>query len=191
MTIPCRCWMTTRPRETRTGSDVLVEIERKYLLRAMPVFPKDAKIELWWIEQGYLDATIADAHARREAIAEGRLRRIVMPDGSVKHVHTLKRGLGLVRQEIEREISPAEFQRHWLRTAGARLRKTRHRVRAGDMIWEIDVFEGIELVLAEIELPTADTSVSIPVWLTDHVVREVTNDPAYTNSSIARRIKLA
>ena len=36
------------------------------------------------------------------------------------------------------------------------------------------------------ELPAADTPVVFPPWLAAYVVREVTDDPAYLNSSLAK-----
>lgn len=147
-----------------------LEIERKFLLRSVPQMPPHD--EIWNIEQGYF--------------AEGgRLRRTVMPDGSIVCTHVIKKGQGLVRIERERQISPDEFDREWPRTNGRRLSKIRHRIREGEVVWEIDAFKGIELVLAEVELPSADAAVAIPAWLEPFIEREVTDDPRYTNSSIA------
>lgn len=163
-----------------------LEIERKYLLSGRPEIPAGA--EVWRIEQGYLWPPEIGATPGHDDISFGRLRRTIMPDGSIDCTHTLKQGIGMVREETQRFISPEEFERHWPRTVGRRLRKSRHRVREGDLIWEVDVFEEPELVLAEVELPHADTPIVMPVWLRPHVVREVTDDPAFTNSSIALRI---
>jgi CYTH domain-containing protein len=58
---------------------------------------------------------------------------------------------------------------------------------ATGLAWEIDVFEDRPLVLAEVELPSADAEAPPPAWLARHVVREVTDDPAYANSALARR----
>lgn len=157
------------------------EIERSFLLRGMPPLPSGA--EIWRIEQGYL---AQDARSG----PEGRLRRIEHGDGTIEHVHTVKRGFGLVRSEVERRIDAAEFDRLWPSTEGRRLVKTRHRVRTDDgsgLVWEIDRFEGIDLVLAEVELPSAETVPSIPPWLEDWIVRDVTEEPEYRNSSIALR----
>lgn len=150
-----------------------LEIERKYLLRVAPVLPPSA--ETWRIEQGYLPG-------------QGRLRRITRADGRVVLIHTLKQGVGLVRQEVEREITPEAFERDWPATQGARLRKTRHRVpdAATGLVWEIDVFDQPPgLVLAEVELPEARHPSSPPAWLAPFIEREVTDDPRYTNRAIA------
>jgi CYTH domain-containing protein len=155
-----------------------LEIERVFLLRAMPDLPPGA--EALRIEQGYLPEP-------GEGDVEGRLRRTTRPDGRVKLVHTVKKGLGLVREESERELDEAEFDRLWPRTAGRRLTKTRHVVPCGALRWEVDRFDGFDLVLAEIELPAPDTPVTLPAWLAPHVVREVTEEPAFRNYELARR----
>jgi CYTH domain-containing protein len=65
------------------------------------------------------------------------------------------------------------------------LRKRRYRVPQGDLVWEIDQFLDRDLVLAEVELPGPRSEVSIPEWLRPHILREVTEDPAYTNAHLA------
>ncbi len=148
-----------------------LEIERKYLLDGLPSMPPGALAHR--MEQGYFDP--------------GRLRRAVGPNGAVTCTHTVKTGVGLVRNETEREISPEEFESLWPRTAGRRLTKTRYRINDGDLVWEIDDYDRIDLVLAEVELPSPKTRVTVPPWLAQHVVREVTDDPDYQNYELALR----
>jgi CYTH domain-containing protein len=100
----------------------------------------------------------------------------------------MKDGVGMVRQEIEREVTPEQFDRNWPRTRGRRLSKTRYRLRDGKALWEIDVFDGDDLAVAEVELPSADARFDIPPWLAPVIVRDVTDDPAYTNAAIAARL---
>jgi CYTH domain-containing protein len=149
-----------------------LEIERKYLLDGLPSMPAGA--EAHRMEQGYFDPV--------------RLRRAVGPDGAVTCTHTVKTGQGLVRTETEREISHEEFDTLWPRTSGRRLTKTRYRVNDGDLVWEIDTYDRIDLVIAEVELPSPDTNVTIPPWLAPHVVREVTDEPDYQNYELALRL---
>lgn len=164
-----------------------IEIERKFLLDRAPVIPSSAAI--WKIQQGYLPRTETqnDTDAAQQ-FAMGRLRCIIDQNQSTRYFHSIKTGAGIARIEHEREISHEEFRRVWPRTAGQRLTKTRHRVCEGALIWEIDVFDDVDLVLAEVELPAIDADVAIPAWLKPHIVREVTTDPQYTNARIARRI---
>ena len=160
------------------------EIERVFLLRAMP--PAMPAGEVWQIDQGYLPPLDGADPTQ----LEGRLRRITHPDGSVEHIHTIKRGLGLVREETERTIDAACFEREWPRTAGRRLRKVRTRITVGDRVWEVDRFLDIPVVLAECELPSADAHLDIPAWLAPVIEREVTEEPAFRNSELARRAGL-
>jgi adenylate cyclase len=60
--------------------------------------------------------------------------------------------------------------------------KTRHEVTIDGKLWEIDEFhaENHGLVVAEIELSSADEQVTLPDWLDT----EVTNDRRYTNAAL-------
>lgn len=64
------------------------------------------------------------------------------------------------------------------------IEKTRYRVEYAGHCWEVDVFEAANqgLILAEIELPGEDTRFSLPPWID----REVSGDPRYFNSALAR-----
>jgi CYTH domain-containing protein len=64
------------------------------------------------------------------------------------------------------------------------IEKTRSRVGHAGLVWEVDVFAGqlAGLVLAEVELDSADQRVELPGW----VGREVTDDPRYQNAALAR-----
>lgn len=63
--------------------------------------------------------------------------------------------------------------------------KIRHLIPAGNgRTWEVDVFGGAHegLVLAEIELESADEEIALPDWID----REVTGDPRYGNVALAQ-----
>jgi CYTH domain-containing protein len=64
------------------------------------------------------------------------------------------------------------------------IEKTRTRVAHAGLVWEVDVFAGHlgGLVLAEVELADAAQPVPLPPW----VGREVTQDPRYLNSALAK-----
>ncbi len=169
---------TDPPELNATG----LEIERVYLLSRLPDLPADALV--YRLEQGYFpDPTETDA----EDQPEGRLRRTIKHDGSDIYTHTIKRGLGLIRQETERAISQNEFDQLWPQTEGRRLSKTRYFVTVDEQLWAVDDFDGLDVVMAEIELPTPETSVTLPDWLSAVLVREVTEEPEYRSYSFAVR----
>jgi CYTH domain-containing protein len=166
------------------------EIERVWVLRAMPTIPPEVRTEVWQIDQGYL-APIASSETALAALGfpEGRLRRVVEPSGRERFFHTVKSGAGMVRLETEREITSAEFASAWLRTEGRRLVKTRHRVHLGvgamARVWEIDRFRDLPLVMVEVELPSEHAACDMPSWIESLVEREVTFDARYRNAALA------
>jgi CYTH domain-containing protein len=151
-----------------------LEVERKYLLLALPAMP--AARDMLEIDQGYLPG---------DQLVE-RLRRQRSRDGTVRYFRTVKIGSGVERIELEDETDQRIFDHLWVLTEGCRLRKRRHIVAHGEDTWEIDEFTDRELVLAEIELTSADAPVAIPSWLEPVLVREVTDEREYTNRSLAR-----
>lgn len=157
------------------------EIERVYLLDRLPELPPEAAA--WRIEQGYLPDPPAEA-AEGEYF-EGRVRRKVSPAGEESFVHTIKRGRGLVREETERDLPADEFASSWARTEGRRICKTRYKVPVGELTWEIDAFDDLPLVMAEVELEAEDQAVSLPDWLAPRVLRELTEDARYRNYALA------
>lgn len=61
--------------------------------------------------------------------------------------------------------------------------KTRYTEEYNGMLWEIDVFEGMNkgLVLAEVELENEDQQISLPEW----ILEEVSTDYRYFNACLA------
>ena len=151
-----------------------IEIERKYLLRALPAMPPVA--DVLEIDQGYIPG---------EKLME-RLRRQRSRDGTVRYFRTVKLGTGVERMEIEDETDERIFGHLWQLTEGRRLRKRRYLVPVAIGTWEIDEFTDRTLVLAELEIERADSPVAIPDWLNPVLVREVTDESEYTNRSLAR-----
>jgi CYTH domain-containing protein len=71
--------------------------------------------------------------------------------------------------------------------SGARLTKLRHRLHARPgVLLSVDEFQGelSGLVLVEVELPTSDELAAFP--MPDFAIREVTSEPEYTGSALAR-----
>ena len=150
-----------------------VEIERKYLLRALPDVVRETPALN--VRQGYLPGT---------SLLE-RVREVLSSNGPTWY-RTVKSGAGISRIELEDETTREVFEAMWPLTDGRRVVKRRYRIPEGDLVWEIDEFTDRELVLAEVELQSPDVKVEPPAWLAPHVVGEVTDDPAYTNFRLAR-----
>lgn len=148
----------------------MIEIERRFLVRTLPPILDSTPCKS--IEQGYYRA---DDHQSLQ-----RIRRI---DG--RCIHTIKHGKGLVRKEIEKEISEQEFNQLWLRTEGRRLRKKRYFLPFGEWRIELDVYEdALEgFFIAEVEFPSVEDSKNFtpPAWFGP----EVTERDGFTNSHFA------
>ncbi len=150
-----------------------LEIERKYLLSTLPPAAENAP----WLEmrQGYLPGRV---------IVE-RLRHV--RDGSGERWYrTVKTGRGVARVELEEEIERELFDALWPLTEGRRLEKRRYLVPEGDLLWEVDAFTDRPLVLAEVELPNEAFEPAIPHWLRPFLLRDVTGEVEYLNSTLAR-----
>jgi len=65
------------------------------------------------------------------------------------------------------------------------IEKTRYRVPFGAHTWEVDEFHGANagLVVAEVELASANDEPALPPW----VGREVSLDPRYFNANLVKR----
>ena len=91
--------------------------------------------------------------------------------------------VGVSRSEYEYEI-PTSDAHEMLDQLCQRplIEKIRHRVPQGAVTWEIDEFSGENagLIVAEVELTTADQVFDRPQWLG----QEVTDDPRYFNASL-------
>ena len=157
------------------GSSIPMERERKFLLRGMPLRARGGSLAE--IEQGWIPG-----RTLRERL------RCKRSGGEETFYRTIKIGSGVERIELEEETAPEVFAAMWPLTAGCRITKRRYSVEEDGLVWEIDEFLDRELVLAEVELASADQQVTIPAWLAPSVVREVTDDPSYTNLSLATRV---
>lgn len=139
------------------------EIERKFLIAG----------DGWRV-----DAT------RRERLVDGLLatskgRKVRIRLYEDKATLTIKTGRkGRSRLEFEYEIPRADAERLLVTECGhSVVAKTRHHVPHHGFDWEVDVYEGVleGVVLAEVELSSADQDPPLPEW----VGREVTEDPAF------------
>ena len=147
------------------------EIERKFIVEHPPNnythFPHKE------IEQGYFNNP-----------ASGMITRIRRK--GLRYYQTEKQGTGLVRTEIEVELSEEQYLELWPLTEGWRLEKVRYEIPYHAHVIELDVYKGplSPFVSAEVEFESvkASQSFSPPKWMT----KEVTEDPRYSNAELAK-----
>ncbi len=91
----------------------------------------------------------------------------------------------LVRSEFEYEI-PLDDAMTMLDTLCEQplIEKMRYKIPYAGMMWEVDEFAGENqgLIVAEVELATADQAIALPPW----VGADVSHDPRYFNSHLVR-----
>jgi len=92
---------------------------------------------------------------------------------------------GAARAEFEYEI-PVEDADAMLDTLceGSLIEKTRRKIPAGALVWEVDEFAGDNagLTIAEVELEDEAQEVPLPDW----VGEEVTGNPRYYNANLVK-----
>jgi adenylate cyclase len=146
-----------------------VEVERKWLVGDPPEL---SAYQGKHLIQGYIAVS-----------ADGTEVRLRQTDG--QFLQTVKTEGGLVRGEIEVELSKEQFETLWPATGGRRLEKTRYRVPYAGRQVEIDVYQGslTGLIVAEVEFSSAEEGVQFapPPWFGP----EVTENEHYKNINLA------
>jgi adenylate cyclase len=146
-----------------------IEIERKYLV-----------VNDLWRETAISSSDIKQAYLSNQANATVRVR--IYADKAMLTIKGPTKGIS--RDEFEYTIPVDEAEQMLsLRQTGVVIEKTRHKVRCGEHIWDLDIFYGENqgLKLAEVELKSESEEFEIPEW----AGQEVTGDLRYANSHLA------
>ena len=154
-----------------------VEIERKFLVRGDGW--RSAAHAVVPMAQGYLnDLATVDSGAMRTSVR-------VRIAGNQAFLNLKSRELGHTRQEFDYPIPVADARALLALCVGGVIDKRRHYVEVEGHTWEVDEFLGDNagLVVAEIELGSADEAFARPSWLGV----EATHAPRYYNLALAAR----
>lgn len=156
-----------------------IEIERKYLI-AYPDFS--------WLERqpGLRRVEIVQTYLLGREGETLRVRQWV-ENGESLFIETRKSGRGIRRTETERQLTAAAYRSALEHADPARrsIVKTRYILPYEGQNFEIDVYPfWTEQAVMEIELEHEDQPIRFPEGIT--ILKEVTGDPGYTNSALAR-----
>lgn len=148
----------------------MIEIERKFRVKST-TFLDNIKTR-FKITQGYLNSDKNRTVRVRTKGSQGFI--------TVKGVSSAN---GLSRFEWEKEISSTDAVRLLELCEGFVIDKTRYLVPFGEVVFEVDVFEGANqgLVIAEVELQSEGQIFEKPDWLGD----ELTGDKRYYNAYLS------
>ncbi|MCL6711436.1 CYTH domain-containing protein [Pseudomonas sp. R2.Fl] len=154
-----------------------VEIERKFLVTDDGW--REAAHEVVPMAQGYINDMAAMDEGRQKASVRVRIQ------GDEAYLNLKSRELGHTRQEFDYPIPVEEARALLDLCVGGLIDKRRHHVRHAGHLWEVDEFlgENAGLVVAEIELASADEAFVKPDW----IGRQVTDRPRYYNLALASR----
>ena len=158
-----------------------LEIERKFLIRMPDRAVLERESERFIdMEQIYLLSEDGSSRRIRRSICGGEETLYFTEKVFVTHV---------TRVEREREIGPEEWNALLARADPSRrpIVKRRWCVPYAGHTLEIDVFPfWDDRAFCEAELASETEPLELPGWI--RVVREVTEDPRYTNSALAREL---
>ena len=148
-----------------------MEIERKFLVKDSSFV--DKAYEMCRIVQGYICAD-----------AERSVRVRIRGNEGFLTIKSATNERGWSRYEFEKPVSLEEAEELMKLCLPGLIDKVRHYVKAGEHVWEVDVFHGENegLIVAEIELESEEDSFELPSW----VGQEVSGDTRYYNSMLAK-----
>lgn len=145
------------------------EIERKFLIKSLPENLEN--FTHYEIRQGYIstDPTI-------------RLRQ---QDNT--YILTVKSAGLMKKQEYELELTKEQFNKLWQKTEGNTIEKTRYIIPLNNNLKaELDIYKGFLSGFMNVEVEFLSTKEAIlfdvPLWFS----QEVTQDPRFSNSSLAK-----
>lgn len=154
-----------------------IEIERKFLVTGNGW--RDAAHKVVPMAQGYInDQAAMDSGAMKASVR-------VRIAGDEAFLNLKSRELGHTRQEYDYAIPVDDARGLLALCVGGMVDKRRHYVAHEGHLWEVDEFLGDNagLVVAEIELSSADEVFARPDWLG----AEVTDASRYYNLALATR----
>jgi len=146
------------------------EIERKFLVAGASWKNGTTGTS---IRQGYLSST-----------KECTLRVRIAGSRAFLTIKGLNRGITRTEFEYPIPVADAEAMLEVL-CERPLIEKTRWVVVFEGFTWEVDEFHGENagLVVAEVELPTAETKPALPTWVRE----EVSSDPRYFNANLVKK----
>lgn len=162
----------------------MIEIERKFLLKAMPDVLPTEKVK---IDQFYFKNV------------QGIWERVRQWNSNVygkKWIHTVKTKISnFSNEEVEKDITKKEYEKFKKRCRQNKsnsryIKKERFIYLDGDLYWEVDIFKDkCHIIIAEIEIPSEDYDLNIPEFISKKALLEVSGLKQFSNRSLSVKLK--
>lgn len=150
-----------------------IEIERKFLLKAPPKIAFDYYFN---IHQFYLGKD------------KTRIRIVSQESKSTIYWKNIKNRLSdLSAEETDDIITKEEFD-ELKKDAISEIRKRRLIKIVGNDKWEVDMFLNIQLIIAEVEIPSETYDLKIPEFISDNLIMEVSTFKEFSNRKLAVKL---
>lgn len=161
----------------------MLEIERKFLLDRDPKQLIQEGVITFLSEQ-----RIEQTYLALDEQQEVRVRRLVdLTTAEVNYTHTFKSGNGLMREEIEYEITASIYEQ--LMSGRNLIPLTKNRITAqwGERTVEIDIYDQIHLTVLEVEFDSEDAALAFvpPAWFG----KDVSTERQYSNKKVWRDLQ--
>jgi CYTH domain-containing protein len=157
-----------------------IEIERKFLLKSIPNKKPSETIEIF---QWYF---------KNDSGVWERARSCYSDIRGFYFVHTIKKSISPgINEEDEKEITSEQFNEFVNRCKLGQSRyisKQRQVFIDGELKWEVDVFNnGHYLIIAEVELPAIDYPITLPKFISETLLLEVTGMKQFGNKNLSNK----
>jgi len=161
-----------------------LEIERRFLFNNCNIYKLLRKNGISFVvskmEQFYLVAT------KEETL---RFRK-----ENNQYIKNIKRGSGLVREEIENNISKQEFLDAKSINSGGIIKKSRVTFIIDSYKFELDIFKatlkGLSILEVEFSNLKDAQNFKIPTILKPFIIKEITKELIYTNGALSKSMKI-
>jgi len=147
-----------------------LEIERKFLLKRLPIPTFD---RMCFIDQFYY--SVGERFERWRYIKEGK---------DMLYRKTMKTAISHgVFEEEESDVTAEEYAQHFQEAEKVTsfIQKIRYKYNVDGLVWEVDYYINLHLIIAEIELPDINHKFEFPDFIQKNLIMEVTGIPEFSN----------
>lgn len=160
-----------------------LEIERKFLLtETLDAIKATGKLDI------QSETRIEQTYLAMDDTQELRIRRITdLATGRKEYTHTFKRGSGMVREEVEYEISESIYEQVFGAFGAVPLTKNRITADWEGIGVEIDIYDQLDLTVVEVEFASEEeaNSFELPYWFG----RDIGAEKQYSNKTVWRSLQ--